>query len=287
LYVDHKPRKNRHYIFIWGWYKLRFMADRYSIPVEKYIPPNLRGLAQVLGLDDLSNTNPFVGFIRGRDAMSRGDYVDAAIETAAPVAGMGAARFFKQPAKEGLASLFGLGSLKADVGPQDVDLVAEADFATLASYDRPNVIKDMFLDDEFAADFLGEIRNPNDISDAAPMSDVAGVRNVIYQKTQDRLKELPETITVYRAGPLNDRDGISSFTLSPSYNPDLELPWNKDRGSPSLESFTVRKEDILGSPDIIREFGESEVLIRNSSIVPKYAAGGLVSGVGSLGKEFL
>ena len=263
------------------------MADRYSIPVEKYIPPNLRGIAQVLGLDDLSNTNPFVGFIRGRDAMARGDYVDAAVETAAPVVGLGAARFLKQPAKEGLGSLFGLGTSKGDGDPQDGDLMAEADFATLASYDRPDVIKELFLDDEFAADVLGDIRSSNDISDAAPMSDVAAVRNVIYQKTQDRLKELPEIITVYRAGPLNDRDGVSSFTLNPSYSPDLELPWNKDRGNPSLESFTVRKEDILGSPDIIREFGESEVLIRNSSIVPKYAAGGLVSGIGSLGKEFL
>lgn len=165
--------------------------------------------------------------------------------------------------------------------------VVDEDLAALASYDRPDIIKQMFLDDEYAADILGEVRSFDGISDAAPMSDVTDVRNVIYQRTQDRLRDLPDVITVYRAGPLNDRDGVSSFTLNPSYNPSLELPWNKDRGSPVLESFTVRKEDILGSPDIIREFGESELIIRNSSVVPKYATGGLVSGIGSLGGEFL
>ena len=165
--------------------------------------------------------------------------------------------------------------------------VVDEDLAALASYDRPDVIKQMFLDDEYAADILGEVRSFDGISDAAPMSDVTDVRNVIYQRTQDRLRDLPDVITVYRAGPLNDRDGVSSFTLNPSYNPSLELPWHKDRGSPVLESFTVRKEDILGSPDIIREFGESELIIRNSSVVPKYATGGLVSGIGSLGGEFL
>lgn len=165
--------------------------------------------------------------------------------------------------------------------------VVDEDLAALASYDRPDVIKQLFLDDEYAADILGEVRSFDGISDAAPMSDVTDVRNVIYQRTQDRLRDLPDVITVYRAGPLNDRDGVSSFTLNPSYNPSLELPWHKDRGSPVLESFTVRKEDILGSPDIIREFGESELIIRNSSVVPKYATGGLVSGIGSLGGEFL
>ena len=165
--------------------------------------------------------------------------------------------------------------------------VVDEDLAALASYDSPDIIKQMFLDDEYAADILGEVRSFDGISDAAPMSDVTDVRNVIYQRTQDRLRDLPDVITVYRAGPLNDRDGVSSFTLNPSYNPSLELPWHKDRGSPVLESFTVRKEDILGSPDIIREFGESELIIRNSSVVPKYATGGLVSGIGSLGGEFL
>ena len=66
------------------------MADRYTIDVERYIPPGpLRDLARGLGATDLSNFNPVTGFVRGRDAMARGDYADAAIESAAPLAGLG------------------------------------------------------------------------------------------------------------------------------------------------------------------------------------------------------
>ena len=95
---------------------------------------------------------------------------------------------------------------------------------------------------------------------------------------------MPDEITVYRAGDLNETDGISSFTLNPNYNPDLDLPWNKLRGSPKLEAYTVKKSDILVSPDLIRDFGEGEVIIRNSSVVSaadktvkKYSMGGLAA----------
>ena len=91
------------------------MADRYTIDVEKFFPPgSLRELAKGLGATDLSNLNPVVGLMRGRDAMSRGDYDEAALETAFPVLGLGLGKLLKQPAKEAVASLFGFGSPQAD-----------------------------------------------------------------------------------------------------------------------------------------------------------------------------
>ena len=99
-------------------YVLR-MADRYTIDVERFIPPGaMRDLARGLGATDLSNFNPVAGFMRGRDAMARGDYGDAAMESAAPVLGLGIGKLLKQPTKEALAALFGLGSPQAD--PKDV-----------------------------------------------------------------------------------------------------------------------------------------------------------------------
>lgn len=91
------------------------MADRYTIDVEQYIPPGpLRDLARGLGATDLSNFNPVVGFMRGRDAMARDDYKEAALETAAPVLGLGIGKLLKQPAKEALAALFGVSSREID-----------------------------------------------------------------------------------------------------------------------------------------------------------------------------
>jgi len=90
------------------------MADRYTIDVERYIPPTLRELAKGLGATDLANLNPIVGLMRGRDAMARDDYKEAALETAFPVLGMGIGKLLKQPAKEVVAALFGLGSPQAN-----------------------------------------------------------------------------------------------------------------------------------------------------------------------------
>jgi hypothetical protein len=147
-----------------------------------------------------------------------------------------------------------------------------SDFELLRSEDSPNVYKHILLDDEFAADLLGSLRvGPlsNTYPDAASMNDVEAVRQEIYSRTQDKLKDLPDQITVYRSGDLNYRDGISSFTLRPDYNADLELPWNKLRGSPPLKSYIVKKSDILVSPDINRDFGEGEVILRNNTVVEK------------------
>ena len=43
------------------------MADRYTIDTTRFIPPNLRGIASTLGLDDASNMNAVVSmFMRPR-----------------------------------------------------------------------------------------------------------------------------------------------------------------------------------------------------------------------------
>ena len=47
-------------------------VDRYSVPVGRFIPPNLRPVADAFGLNDLSNLNPFTSmFQRPRDAAAR------------------------------------------------------------------------------------------------------------------------------------------------------------------------------------------------------------------------
>jgi hypothetical protein len=93
----------------------------------------------------------------------------------------------------------------------------------------------------------------------------------IQELTQDYLKDLPEEITVYRYGDLDENSGVSSFTLNPNYNVDLSLPWQKRLQSP-LQAFKVKKKDILASPDINaffgggRTFDEQEVIISNDKV---------------------
>ena len=153
------------------------------------------------------------------------------------------------------------------VPPVDRSAPVSHDLELIRAVDRPDIVKDMFRDDEFAADVLGELRANDSLADAASLEDLQNLRTEFYNQTQERLADLPDEITVYRAGDLNETDGISSFTLNPNYNSDLQLPWNELRGSPTLEAYTVKKSDILASPDLIRDFGEGEVIIRNSSVI--------------------
>ena len=89
--------------------------------------------------------------------------------------------------------------------------------------------------------------------------------------TQFRYKDLPEEITVYRVGKLNQEDGVSSFSLDPNYNVELNLPWQKGRDDP-LVAYKVKKSDILASPDFAegigkgRKFEEEEVIIDNDKV---------------------
>ena len=136
--------------------------------------------------------------------------------------------------------------------------------------DNPDIFKAFFLDDEYAREILAELRSPTrDIAgDPAKLSEVQYLRNEIYGLTQEALKDLPNEIKVYRYGPLNERDGVTSFTLDPFYggsNPSLALPWISGKNYP-LETYTVKKSDILAAPDLIRDFGEDEVIIRNDAV---------------------
>lgn len=163
--------------------------------------------------------------------------------------------------------LFDEGIVAANASKSAGALTVAADIDALFKVDKPDIIKDMLRDDEYAADVLGSLRNKSsDIADAANAADVQAVRDELYRRTQEMLADMPDEITVYRAGSLNEGDGVSSFTLNPDYNPNTQLPWNDLRGSPSLEAYTVKKSDILATPDLIRNFGEGEIIIPNSAV---------------------
>lgn len=229
------------------------------------IPDRLRLLNELL--------NPVVALSDAGQDLRRGDYVGSLANTASalvPVAGGRAAMKaahgipslapgeYDRLSSTVLEALTGVSERAALRVGQDIDLIR--------AVDSPDIVKDMFRDDEYAADVLGSLRDTSGFADAASMSDVQGVRDELYHQTQERLADLPDEITVYRAGDLNEADGVSSFTLNPSYNPSLNLPWNASRGSPGLEAYRVKKSEILASPDLIRDFGEGEVIIRNSSV---------------------
>lgn len=277
------------------------------LPGEKEV--RTRG-QQFLNL--LSAVDPAQGIMRGMSASGRAfdsdlspeerksAAIEAALETAVPAGMLGIGALAKQPAKAALMDMLTVTGAPSSVAREPgVDRIAPVlqDLELIRAVDRPDIVKDIFRDDEYAADVLGDLRNAGlDVSDAAPKADVQKVREELYRRTQDKFANLPDEITVYRAGDLNETDGISSFTLNPNYSPDLDLPWNKLRGSPKLEAYTVKKSDILVSPDLIRDFGEGEVIIRNSSVVsaadktvPRYANGGQVTfgGLGSMGREVL
>ena len=140
------------------------------------------------------------------------------------------------------------------------------DLKILFDEDNTQAFKNILVDDTFAREVLAEYRSPTrDITgDPASLKDVQSVRKELYDLTQQSLKDLPEEITVYRYGPLNESDGLSSFTLNPNFGT-LSLPWAQQRNYP-LESYTVKKSEILAAPDLIRTFDEAEVIIRNNAV---------------------
>ena len=102
------------------------MADKYSIDITKYIPPNLRGIASTLGLDDLSNFNVITDmFMRPRDAAARysepekysptgkretSDLIAAGMGPIQALMGAGIGRFMGEPIRRTLMSQFGIDS---------------------------------------------------------------------------------------------------------------------------------------------------------------------------------
>ncbi len=147
--------------------------------------------------------------------------------------------------------------------------------------DTPDAFKNIFHQDkEFAKGYGGELKSgalkfgSEDMPPSLTDKELADAQKEIQELTQDYLKDLPEEITVYRYGDLDNESGVSSFTLNPNYNADLSLPWQKRLQSP-LQAFKVNKKDILASPDINaffgggRTFDEQEVIISNDKVKVK------------------
>jgi len=144
--------------------------------------------------------------------------------------------------------------------------------------DTPDAYKNLFhADQQYAKEVGGELKSGSlkygseDIPEPLTDEELIKAQNEIKALTQEYLKDLPDEVTVYRYGDLDNETGVSSFTLNPNYNVDLGLPWQKRLQSP-MQTFKVKKEDILASPDINaffgagRTFDEQEVIIRNDKV---------------------
>ena len=72
---------------------------------------------------------------------------------------------------------------------------------------------------------------------------------------------------VYRIGETPSGE-VKSFTTNPNYKATLNLPWVEGVGN--LQAYTVKKSDILGSPDITSRgpIGENELIINVDSVTP-------------------
>ena len=153
----------------------------------------------------------------------------------------------------------------------------------IISVDTPNTVKNLFLKDmRMAKEIGGQIKNQdfrapkfrtinNEFSDPISIDELNSTKKETYDLTQLRYKNLPDVITVYRSGKLNKEDGVSSFSLDPNYNVELNLPWQKGRDDP-LVAYKVKKSDILATPDFAegigkgRAFDEEEVIINNDMV---------------------
>ena len=147
--------------------------------------------------------------------------------------------------------------------------------------DTPDAYKNLFhADQQYAKEVGGELKSGSlkygseDIPEPLTDEELIKAQNEIKGLTQEYLKDLPDEVTVYRYGDLDNETGVSSFTLNPNYNVDLGLPWQKRLQSP-MQTFKVKKEDILASPDINaffgagRTFDEQEVIINNNKVKVK------------------
>jgi len=147
--------------------------------------------------------------------------------------------------------------------------------------DNPDTVKLLFhKDEDYARASLGELKDTTvDFPDSISMQELNDSRKEVYNLTQRRLIDLPDEIDVYRVGKLNEVDGVSSFTLDKSYAKSIiekpEMTLGRVSQEPIIR-YTVKKSDILASPDFAegigtgRKFDEAEVIIANDkiSVVP-------------------
>jgi len=131
------------------------MADRYTIDTTRFIPPNLRGIASTLGLDDASNANAVVSmFMRSRDAAARysepekysptgkretSDLIEAGMGPAEALLGVGVGRFLSEPIRRTLMSMLGIDSGDVSKFSTTDRSVPETDFEAMYGGDRASL----------------------------------------------------------------------------------------------------------------------------------------------------
>ena len=128
-------------------------------------------------------------------------------------------------------------------------------------------------DTEYAANLvksatrIADGKDATEVVDPATSEELTAVREGIYNKTQTLLKDQPDEIIVYRIGETPSGE-VKSFTTNPNYKATLNLPWVEGVGN--LQAYTVKKSDILGSPDITSRgpIGENELIINVDSVTP-------------------
>ncbi len=140
------------------------MADRYTIDTTRFIPPNLRGIASTLGLDDASNMNAVVSmFMRPRDAAARysepekysptgkretSDLIEAGMGPAEALLGVGLGKFLSEPIRRTLMSMLGIDSGDASKFSTTDRSVPKTDFEAMYGGDRGSLDAASMTDSE-------------------------------------------------------------------------------------------------------------------------------------------
>ena len=154
------------------------MADRYTIDTTRFIPPNLRGIASTLGLDDASNMNAVVSmFMRPRDAAARysqpekysptgkretSDLIEAGMGPAEALLGVGVGRFLSEPIRRTLMSMLGIDSGDVSKFSTTDRSVPETDFEAMYGGDRGGLDAASMTDSELLDRFNREYPDAED-----------------------------------------------------------------------------------------------------------------------------
>ena len=163
------------------------MADRYTIDTTRFIPPNLRGIASTLGLDDASNMNAVVSmFMRPRDAAARysepekysptgkretSDLIEAGMGPAEALLGVGLGRFLSEPIRRTLMSMLGIDSGDVSKFSTTDRSVPETDFEAMYGGDRGGLDAASMTDSELLDRFNREYPDAEDVALQSAMFD--------------------------------------------------------------------------------------------------------------------
>ena len=191
------------------------MADRYTIDTTRFIPPNLRGIASTLGLDDASNMNAVVSmFMRPRDAAARysepekysptgkretSDLIEAGMGPAEALLGVGVGRFLSEPIRRTLMSMLGIDSGDVSKFSTTDRSVPETDFEAMYGGDRGGLDAASMTDSELLDRFNREYPDAEDVALQSAMFDdeemglpVADYYDPEYVPDMDSVVELLE-----------------------------------------------------------------------------------------------